>query len=156
MIILINTPAIDISMKHTLRLFLLLGSIILSIENSHAQSAAWQQSSHWTLYNLGGVKFYKVKTDSLSFYNSRPLDDDSMHDFLAHASGLASEQAPLWMGAFVTSCLIDGKIHKVDISSYGTFFFDETTKKYFQVTQDVRTDWLNYLANSAGSVPSKK
>jgi len=102
------------------------------------------------------VKFYKVKTDSLSFYNSQPLNDDSMRDFLATASGLASEQAPLWMGAFVTSCLIDGKMHKVDISSYGTFFFDETAKKYYQVTQDVRTDWLNYLANSAGSVPSKK
>jgi hypothetical protein len=143
-------------MKNILQLLLLLGSTLSNIESSRAQTPAWQHSSDWTLYNLGGKKFYKVKLDSLSFYNHRPLDDDSMHNFLAHSSALVSDQAPLWMGAFVASCMIDNKMHKIDISSYGTFFFDETDKKYFSVTQGVQKDWLKYFANSAGSIPLKQ
>jgi hypothetical protein len=62
----------------------------------------------------------------------------------------------MWMGAWVTSCLIDEKKHKIDISSYGGFFFDETDKKYYTVTAGDQRDWLNYLAASAGSIPSKR
>jgi hypothetical protein len=142
-------------MKHYLKL-LLLASISFSITTSRAQAPAWQQSSQWALYNVRGAKFYKVNLDSLNNYNHRPLNDDSIHAFLSHSSTLSSDKPPMWMGAFVTSCILDHKKHKIDISSYGGFFFDETDKKYYTVTQEIQKDWLNYFAESAGSIPAQK
>jgi hypothetical protein len=132
-------------------------SISLATGNgTQAQSPVWNQSSQWTIYNVRGAKFYKIGVDSLSAFNRQPLNDDSMRMFLAQASALPSDKAPMWMGAFVTSCTIDHKMRKIDISSYGGFLFDEAEKKYYTVADDVQKDWLNYLAACAGSVPTQK
>lgn len=138
-------------------IFLYMTSALLSIYMSApAQVAAWQQSSRWTLYNIGGAKFYRVRLDSLDNYNRRPLNDDSMHEFLAHSSVLMSDKPPMWMGAFVASCIIDNKRVKVDISSYAGFFFNESDNKYYSVPEDMRRDWLNYFANCSSAIPYKK
>lgn len=132
-------------------------SIVFPIAiTSSAQAPAWQQSSQWTLYNVRGAKFYKVAPDSLDNYNHRHLNDDSMRAFLSGSSTLPADNPPMWMGAFVASCIIDNQRHKIDISSYGGFFFDETDKKYYSVTQKNQKDWLNYLAGCAGSIPLQK
>lgn len=60
------------------------------------------------------------------------------------------------MGAYVTSCIVDHKMRKIDISSYGGFFYDETDKKYYGIQQQMQKEWLDYLAACAGSVPSQK
>ena len=117
-----------------------------------AQAPAWRQSAGWTLYNVRGAKFYKVALDSLGKYDKRPLSDDTMRRFLSQASQMPSDKAPIWMGAYVSSCLVDHKTRKIDISSYGGFFFDETDKKYYSVPQELQNEWLNYLADCAGAL----
>lgn len=136
----------------------LLGSLLFlsPFMKASSQVTSWQQSSHWTLYNVGGTKFYRVQVDSLDNYSHRPLNDDSMREFLAHSSVLTSDKPPMWMGAYVTSCTIGNKTHKVDISSYAGFFFDENDKKYYSVSQDVQRDWLNYFADWSSAIPYKK
>lgn len=139
-------------MKTTLAL--LMGILFASICRS--QQPAWQQSAQWTIYNVHGAKFYKIAADSLDHYTSRPLNDDSMRIFLSHSSIIPSDKAPVWMGAYVTSCTIDHKKRKIDISTYGGFFFDETEKKFYSVSENIQKDWLNYLAGCAGALSSKK
>ena len=121
-----------------------------------AQSPDWQQSTNWTLYHLVGRKFYQVKVDSLANYPSRNLNTDSMRLFLSAATSLPSDKTPVWMGAFVVTCMIDGKTKKIDISSYGGFFADETTNKYYTVPEQVQKKWLDYLAQCAGSLRTRK
>jgi hypothetical protein len=133
---------------------LLTASLISTV--GRTQPTVWQKSSQWTMYNIRGAKFYKVTIDSLGKYNNRPMNDDSMRAFLAHSTALSSEKPPMWMGAYVASCSIDQKERKIDISSYGGFFFDEAEKKYYTVPQEDQKEWLNYLADCAGSIPSKK
>jgi|GEM_PF-1143057 len=120
------------------------------------QVPPWQHAAHWTLYNVRGAKFYRLALDSLNKYNSRPLNDDSMHVFLSESFALPSNKAPMWMGAYVTTCSVDNRRRKIDISTYGGFFYDETEKKFYSVPQDVQKDWLNYLANCAGQILSNK
>ncbi|HEY4064150.1 MAG TPA: hypothetical protein VGM30_19725 [Puia sp.] len=143
-------------MKYSFKLIPLLLIAIMAGLSSRSQSSTWNRSSHWTIYNTGGSKFYKIPTDSLNTYNNRLLNDDSMRKFLAEASELRSDKAPMWMGARVASCVIDNKIRKIDISSYGGFFFDETDKKYYSVPDAVQKEWLGYLADCIGSVPFRK
>jgi len=142
--------------KHPLNFFLILLTALAFVVSSRAQAPAWQQSSEWTLYNVHGAKFYKIAQDSLDKYNKRSLNDDSMRAFLTHSSVMPSEKAPMWMGAYVASCTIDHRRRKIDISSYGGFFFDEAEKKYYSVPQEMQKEWLNYLAECAGSIPSQK
>jgi|SRR6185312_10027298 len=143
-------------MKKSLKSILSVSIAISTVMTGRAQNASWQQSSEWTLYNIKGAKFYKIKPDSLDTYYHRLLNDDSIRGFLSDAKPITSDKPPMWMGACVASCLINGKRHKIDISSYGGFFFDETERKYYTVAEGVRRDWLNYFAESAGSIPFKR
>lgn len=143
-------------MKTTLKYLLILLMAILIFSICRSQQPAWQQSANWTLYNIRGAKFYKIATNSLDSYVSRSLNDDSMRIFLSYSSATPSDKAPVWMGAYVTSCIIDHKKRKIDISSYGGFFFDESEKRYYSLPQELQKDWLNYLAKSAGAISYQK
>jgi len=142
-------------MKARFKYFLVLSLTLSATIAAIAQPTKWQKASSWTLYNIRGVKFYKVDLDSLERYSRRPLNDDSMRSFLSQSVELPPEKAPMWMGAYVTSCIIDQKRHKIDISSYGGFFFDESNNKFYSLPQNIEKDWLNYLADCAGSLTTQ-
>jgi len=137
--------------KYLLVLSLTVSATIAGI----AQPTVWQKASNWTLYNVRGAKFYKVDLDSLERYNRRPLNDDSMRSFLSQSVELPPGKAPMWMGAYVSSCIIDHKKRKIDISSYGGFFFDESNNKFYSLPQNIEKDLLNYLADCAGSLTTQ-
>lgn len=138
-------------LKYRLVLLLVLSTTVAGM----AQPTVWQKASNWSLYNVGGAKFYRVSLDSLERYRHRHLNDDSMRMYLTQSVDLASDKAPMWMGAYVASCTIEHKKRKIDISSYGGFFYDETDKKYYSVPQNLQKDWLNYLADCAGSLSTQ-
>lgn len=142
-------------MKLHAKYFLFLSISLAASVGVLAQSTAWQKASGWTLYNIHGAKFYKVALDSLDRYHHRPLNDDSMRTFLSQSVELPTEKAPMWMGAYVASCIVDRRKWKIDISSYGGFFFDETNKKFYSVPQAIQKDWLNYLADCAGALSTQ-
>jgi hypothetical protein len=132
-------------------LTLLIAGLLLAV-TSQAQSSVWQKSARWTLYNIRGAKFYKVPLDSLDQFKKKTLNDDSMRTFLSVATELPADKSPMWMGAYVVSCSIDGRTRKIDVSSYGGFFYDESTRKYYSIPENSQKDWLNYLAACAGSL----
>jgi hypothetical protein len=133
-------------------IFFCIFSLGLSASWGYAQSTIWQNASQWTMYSLRGAKFYKISVDSLDRYRNKSLNDDTMRMFLSKSVELPANKAPMWMGAYVVSCAIDHKRRKVDISSYGGFLFDEKDKKFYSIPEDIQKDWLNYLADCAGSL----
>jgi hypothetical protein len=132
-------------MKH----LLLLGLLISSGLAGCTQQPDWQKATNWTIYNIQGKNIWKLPLDSLDLYIHQSLNVDTMKTYLAKVSAISPHGAA-WMGAYVTTCILDNKKRKVDISTYGGFFYDELQKKYFQIPVDLQKGWLDYLGNLPG------
>lgn len=133
-------------MKYSIACFFFM---ILFLPFAKAQDINWQTAQHWRLYKIPVRTGFSVSTDSLSSFKSIELDTDKMKTFLAEAHPISTESYA-WMGLYVASYeLKDQKRRKILFSTYGGFFYDETTDKYFQVTQEVRNQWLQYLKENS-------
>jgi hypothetical protein len=133
--------------------------IILLLAVSHfysfGQQTDWRKTTNWTLYNIQGRNGWQIPADSLFFFSHKSLNNDTMQRFLAHTSPIISADAPVWMGTHFASCTFNNKMHKLEISTYGGFFYDETDKKYYELSAALRNGWLEYLAESGAVLQSK-
>jgi hypothetical protein len=128
-------------------------SNLLFFRESHSQGINWAESKNWRLYNILDNSAFGYPLDSLVNYSSRLLNKDSMQTFLSNVSIISIEKTPLWMGFYVASCeLKNGTSRKIEISTYGGFFYDELEKKYYQLPLEIRKDWLDYLAESEAAL----
>jgi len=122
---------------------ILLAFVVLAF--THNQSPInWKQTSHWRLYKINGVQF-SISADSLSLFKNYQLQSDSIVTFLHGVEAIPADARPVWMGGFVATCLYDGKIRKILISSYGGFFYDQTSGTFFQLPAQMKDDWLQYI-----------
>ena len=137
-------------MKHYLFIFIM----FLLTSKLFGQGANWQKATAWTLYDLQGKKPWKIPFDSLGSFSHKSLNSDSMQFFLAKTTTIPLEKAPVWMGAYAATCVLDNKKRKIDISVYAGFFYDEVEKQYYQIPSDIQQDWLNYLSDVAASLQS--
>ena|SRR5580692_57866 len=117
------------------------------------QSVDWKSANHWQLYSIHSHGALNYSLDSLKKFKNVDLNSDSMQSFLRNAEPLPDENTPLWMGYYLTTCQFgNATIRKVIISSYGGFFYDETSKKYYEIPIDIRTQWLNYISEKYTSI----
>lgn len=117
------------------------------------QSVDWKSANHWQLYSIHIHGALNYSVDSLKRFKNVDLRSDSMQSFLRNVEPLSDENTPLWMGYYVTTCQFqDGTVRKVIISSYGGFFYDERSKKYYVLPIDIRTQWLNYISEKYTSI----
>jgi hypothetical protein len=113
---------------------------------THSQSLInWQQASHWRLYKIKDSVQFSISADSLSLFKDYQLRTDSMVNFLHGIEPLPAEECPVWMGGAVATCLYEGKIRKILISSYGGFFSDQASGTFFQLAGQMKDDWLDYI-----------
>ncbi|HMH34083.1 MAG TPA: hypothetical protein VK543_13690 [Puia sp.] len=128
-------------MKQIIFLFILANSC-----TAFPQSIHWSKTSHWKLYDLKDQKGFSVSLDSLTHFKSIGLDDDSVRGFLEHATAWPKEKTAVWMGYFTVTCENGAGIpKKIELSMYGGFFYDETAKQYYQLPEEIRQDWLDFL-----------
>ena len=94
-----------------------------------------------------GGQFNRVlhPVDSLVFLRSRALAGDSVRQFLDSAEALPSGVRPAWMGGFLVTCVFHGEVRKIEVSSYGGFFYDQGSKTYFQLPGEKKDEWFTYL-----------
>ena len=137
-------------MKNYLILFIL----VLLNSKAFSQGTNLQKATAWTLYDIKGKKTWQVPLDSLGLYPHRALNNDSMQFFLARTSAIPLDKAPVWMGAYAATCVLDNRKRKIDISVYAGFFYDELQKTYYQVPSDIQQEWLTYLSDFAASIQS--
>jgi hypothetical protein len=133
------------NMKHLPFLLLLILPGLAAL----TQEPDWRKATHWTIYNVQGKSIWKLPIDSLDQYAHQPLNNDSMTTYLTNVSAISPHGAA-WMGVYVTTCVLDNKKRKVDVSAYGGFFYDELLKRYFEIPVDLRRGWYDYLASLPG------
>jgi len=68
--------------------------------------------------------------------------------FLKNLTQIPEGNNPVWMGAYVASCqLADGRFIKIELSQYGSFFYVENERRYYQLSDDVRDRWIPFLTS---------
>jgi hypothetical protein len=148
-------------MKYTL-IFIcsaLLNSRILTMNKAvvqkHQQPVNWDSTLHWKIYKLAAFKtVFRISTDSLAYFESRPLNDDSVHYFLNGVSKLSGGHD--WMGCYLVSYeLPDHSVRKAIISQYGGFFYAPQDHAFYQIEDTQQKDWLEYLSDKYVTMSSK-
>jgi len=139
-----------------MKLFLIIILIFLG-NRIFSQEINWKETRNWRLYDIRDKKAYNYPIDSLSNFKSTSLNNDRMLAYLSNVSLIPVERTPLWMGVYVTTCqLKEGRIKKIEISTYGGFFYDVKEKKYYELPLDIRKNWLNYLSDCSAILESSK
>jgi len=103
---------------------------------------------HWKLYDIASGNLFQYTIDTLKKFAYYDLDDDTMHEYLAEVSELPSNDPPRWMGAHIATYEINGATKKIEISLYGGFFYDESSKRHYQLPDNKIDDWLSYIRRS--------
>ena len=105
----------------------------------------WKRTSDWKIYKIPESIIFKVRIDSLNRLGSRPLRRDSVTSFLEMSTILADSIKPVWMGGWVVTYEYKGHAHKIQISAYGSFFYDQSSAKYYQIPVELREEWMSYI-----------
>jgi len=112
----------------------------------------WKEGANWRLYKIQGPVIFSAPIDTLPHIKSRQLSTDSMRDFLYPLDTLPSGIQPSWMGGFLITCVISGQTRKIQVSVYGGFFYDQTSKRYFQLPAYKKTDWISYVSRCYSAI----
>jgi hypothetical protein len=122
--------------------------IIIAVWLSQAaqgQDTTFRAAKNWRLYDISAGNVFKYSTDTLRNFHYYTLDNDSMRRYMASLSVLLPESLPHWMGARVATYEMDGVVRKIEISVYGGFFYDETSKRHFQLPEELIDPWQSYV-----------
>ena len=111
----------------------------------------WNSAQNWKLYN-GGDSSFVLSLEAIKGHRYYQLSPDSMKYFLDSVTLLPSDVQPAWMGVYLTSCVIEGEIRKVLISYYAGFFYDEKSRRYYQIPPSKKAVWRSYLEGCLTSI----
>jgi len=129
---------------------LLLACITFHISESQV---IWKETKDWKIYNVSSRTMNKIGFDSLSKLKYYRLNPDTVKAFLRSVNDIPKDSTPLaWMGGALATCTYQGKIRKIQISSYGGWFFDQETKSYFEIPQEQAGDWYSYISDCLVSI----
>lgn len=113
----------------------------------------WKETKDWQIYNVNSRSMIKISLDSLGKLKSYRLNPDTVLSFFNSASKIPKDSTPLaWMGGVLATCTYQGKTRKVQISSYGGWFFDQETKSYFEIPKDQAVEWYSYVSSCLVSI----
>ena len=123
-------------------------ALILICTAARTQPVDWQKTRHWMIYNYFNFKALSLPFDSIKGYKTVSLDDDYLRGMLAGADTMRGvTKNIMWMGLFTLSYQLDNETRKVEVSQYGGFFYDDKSKRYYQVDKEVQDEWLSYFEN---------
>jgi hypothetical protein len=118
-----------------------------------AQQINWTLSNHWKIYSIRSGNALGFSVDSLTGFKSTNLEDSKMRYFLSQAISWPRDKYAVWMGLYVATYNIGDSItRKIDISTYGGFFYDEGTKSYYEVPVSIKNEWITYLHDVIASI----
>jgi hypothetical protein len=129
--------------------------LILHLQLGFGQSVNWSQTKDWVIYDIHDDNAFNYSLDTLHHFKSNLLGDSIIHRYLKDGVAWPIDKSSLWMGLYVTTCQFeDGTIHKIDISVYGGFFFEEQSKSYYEVSSESRKQWLHYFHDCLAKLSS--
>lgn len=124
--------------------------IMLSvIQICYGQDVIWKNSKNWKLYNIINKNGFTYSIDTIMSFQSIELSNQMMNTFMNDVSEWPIEKYSLWMGLYIATCeMEDKKIRKIIISNYGGFFYDQLTKRYYELPSELKDQWLSFLNDS--------
>jgi hypothetical protein len=134
---------------------LILAFFVLTTTLAEAQ-VNWQETTDWKIYNPGRLNIFTTPLDSLVYLRSRALAGDSVRQFLDSVKALPSVIRPAWMGGFLVTYIFHGDVRKIEVSSYGGFFYDQRSKTYFQLPAGKKDEWFTYLDDCFSAIESSR
>ncbi len=139
------------------KIFRLLLVLVLALPIlCYGQEIDWKATSNWKLYNIHNKAGFRYPVDSLTFFKSVRLDDSAMNRFLITSAIWPKEKTSLWMGLFVASFETPAKeTRKLIISSYGGFFFDPASRRYYELKEADRKAWYEFINDNAATLDSQ-
>ncbi len=145
----IFTRVTSINMIRQIRFSLFLVSGLLAGCHSPGQVPDWSKAAQWMIYNVQSDHVWKLPPDSLDHFVHQQLSNDSMSLYLSGAKAV-SLHSPVWMGVYITTCVMDDKKRKIDISTYGGFFYDESRRAYYQIPVERQKGFYDFLGGLPG------
>ena len=119
--------------------------LFFSFKNSCGQSINWSNAKEWKLYKLRGHGLFNYKIDTLKNFESYSLNKDTITEYLKQSTVIPKDSTPVWMGEYVSSCMIGDNIFKLEISFYGGFFYCETDRQVYQIPNALKKEWQDYI-----------
>ncbi len=118
-------------------------------------------NKNWKLYNYFRFKALSLPLDSIKQYQLISLNDIQIRRMLLDAEIMNGPTKNIqWMGLHTVTHQYQNKERKMEVSYYGGFVYDDTTKSYYEVNENVRDEWQNYFTNfdvsSFNNPPSKE
>jgi len=126
--------------------YIIIFVLLVSIKDSYGQSIDWKNTQEWKLYKLRGHDLFSYRIDTLKKIEYYSLNRDSIIKYLEESSALPKDSIPIWMGEYVASCSIDNKILKFEVSFYGGFFYCESDRQVYQISNALRKEWQDYIS----------
>src|SRR5579863_4276764 len=118
--------------------------IVFGAFNTEAQ-IDWGKSSHWKIYKVPEPIMFKIPIDSLPQTNSQTLRKDSILIYIGSSTILPDSIKPVWMGGWLATYEFSGQIRKIEISSYGAFFYDQSSNRFYQIPIGLKEEWMTYI-----------
>ena len=124
--------------------------VVFTVFACSGQEINWKAANNWKIYDIYGQGAIKSTVDTLRNFKSLALDRDTLQTFLQSVTVWPKEKYSLWMGAYVVTCKTDDKKpRKILVSTYAGFFYDQTTRRYYQVSEELVDEWLDFLNNTS-------
>ncbi len=131
----------------------LIGVCCILVATSRAQEVNYAKATEWRIYKVKSREAFVYPSDSLAMVRQRALNDDSVQLLISEAQPIPEAAAPLWMGCYLASYKgFDGRLRRVVVSTYGGFFYDVAASRYFRVSDEKQTVWLNFWADYASQL----
>ena len=128
--------------------FIVISLLSFGCMTAHSQMINWQKTKGWKLFNYFRFEALHLPLDSLKQYQSVYLNDSQIRRMLKSADSMKGPTKNIqWMGLFTVTYQYQNTMRKMEISQYGGFFFDDTTKTYYELDGNDRYEWQNYFAN---------
>ena len=125
--------------------YLIMLMIAFCLQNDHNQQINWRTTKEWRIYKLRGHNLFSYPLDTLHNFQSHSLNQDSMIQFVEDAKVVPRDSIPVWMGEYVASCVFKDRELKLEISTYGGFFYCEADQHVYQVPTGLIKEWQDYI-----------
>ena len=120
---------------------------LLLVSNSYGQNNI-QSFKNWKIYDIhnSGKIFNYISVDSLKYFKSLKLEDDTIKLFLKNSFIWVKDKTAMWMGAFhCTAENEKGEITKINVSFYGSFLKEINNEKYYEINDSLKESWNSYF-----------
>ena len=132
-----------------MKIICLLIIIGAACHSCHAQHEPWSKTKNWKVYPGEGQSVFSFPVDSFKVTRNNPLNQDSIQFYLRKMQLIPPDHIPTWMGAYLASYeSSDGEINKVEIGTYGGYFYDVSSDKYFSLPRQFIRPWQKFITRN--------